>query len=842
MHSLQPRPRKMTDPPHFSIPKDHVSFDKFKTYAASIPYSIEPNSQMQDLLDFIITRITQTILAKDYEPGLLQWDSMLAYWLMLKYPLPKAKRIALAKVYFNLCVIPGMPLSVVSTCAETLQVLTRSKRKLRVEDLRFDWRPIWEVLEKDLFLSRRQFEITQTSYYMGHLAEITRRFFHPACADDMLEEFVPRINGMDLNSVLSTQYFMNTFLPLSHPFWMPMVMKLWQSVNSYMFDERHLALLSTLAEMHVDPTISDPDRIDGIPFDGAGEKPRVRWNKKDYYDDCYRDPVTGRWKGLYQDVGIFTQEEWDFIMCKCLASMQIPLADGGSLTTGPSVDEQASFEFSRLPKSQWRIFSLARLIVYSMFPDGKQSSQSGSATPFEMPLPPTMMNGAAGGGADYFSIPLPKERSYLAGCKALDSLARLIVSVENFFHPSNSGAWTADLSAFVKYIVLEFNKRWHEEEKEDCNVPMNRRLTPEIRRELVRCLRTVALLAMFSRDGATVSNIQSAMKSITVMEPELILHPVLERAIPSLEALVETQRTTAVIKALGAVALALVSRDVYYAGSKHLLNILELLLPGIDLNDPTKTMCTTAFLVEVSQYVKFGDLTQVEAAAVSEDNVKASWSPDIRKKGIIDLPQVRFDLLPEPTEEHANANPAKTLARFVPFCIKNIRHEIEHGASSLRTTSMTRMLPSDATLHWNLAILRGSICNDGRAILPYREELTSLLKLLHEKTFSKRGFSWTGNLICSIVLTLTHTYPLENKFVNPDEWESEDFQRNHHKYWGKLYSAKDVKIQWHTASEEELDFAFDIFENLVDPTITLLQSLLDESVPRDAVWRNDFCR
>lgn len=67
----------------------------------------------------------------------------------------------------------------------------------------------------------------------------------------------------------------------------------------------------------------------------------------------------------------------------------------------------------------------------------------------------------------------------------------------------------------------------------------HRRLTREMRRELVKSLRTVALLAMFSQDSTTVSNIQSCMKSMSVMEPDLILHPVLERAVPSLEALVE---------------------------------------------------------------------------------------------------------------------------------------------------------------------------------------------------------------------------------------------------------------------------------------------------------------
>lgn len=55
----------------------------------------------------------------------------------------------------------------------------------------------------------------------------------------------------------------------------------------------------------------------------------------------------------------------------------------------------------------------------------------------------------------------------------------------------------------------------------------------------------------------------------------------------------------------------------------------------------------------------------------------------------------------------------------------------------------------------------------------YKDELLPLFKLLLDKTFSKRGFSWSGKLVSSTLLTLTHTYPLENKFVNPDEWASE---------------------------------------------------------------------
>lgn len=38
-----------------------------------------------------------------------------------------------------------------------------------------------------------------------------------------------------------------------------------------------------------------------------------------------------------------------------------------------------------------------------------------------------------------------KEKTYLAGSKALDALAKLIQATEGFFHPSNYGAWAPHL-------------------------------------------------------------------------------------------------------------------------------------------------------------------------------------------------------------------------------------------------------------------------------------------------------------------------------------------------------------------------------------------------------------
>lgn len=168
-------------------------------------------------------------------------------------------------------------------------------------------------------------------------------------------------------------------------------------------------------------------------------------------------------------------------------SSEIPLADSGSLTTGPSADSQAAFEIGRLPKPTWRIskiltsiyclstdladhrllpVSLARIIVHSMAPDGRPVAPSNAPTPMGTPMgsgfntpgmttPGVMTPRALGGGSvgDYLTAhlhkmaPLLSSHSYVGGSKALDSLVKLIASTESFFHPSNSGAWTSDVSS-----------------------------------------------------------------------------------------------------------------------------------------------------------------------------------------------------------------------------------------------------------------------------------------------------------------------------------------------------------------------------------------------------------
>lgn len=66
-------------------------------------------------------------------------------------------------------------------------------------------------------------------------------------------------------------------------------------------------------------------------------------------------------------------------------------------------------------------------------------------------------------------------------------------------------------------------------------------------------------------------------------------------------------------------------------------------------------------------------------------------------------------------------------------------------------------------------------------------------------------------------------------------------------------------MSWHVPSEDEIDFVLEVFRDIIEPTLEMLEALLEdgisissirarfrpktlEGVTRDAVWRNDFCR
>ncbi|KAI5481022.1 proteasome activator subunit 4 [Pseudohyphozyma bogoriensis] len=886
-------------------------------YQNSLPYPVESIEEMDAKLEFIVKRLIACVHAKDY-------------WISLKYPMKRTTRALLANLYFELAVLPGLDTRLVDVAAGMAMGLLESKKRISIVDLQLPWRKIWVLLEKELFPKQRKTGITNVSSTLLSLTEFAQRFFPPHEIPSMLSLFLPRLSS-SLNSILATQAFVTHFLPISHPqYYLPAIFKLWEAFNSSIWDEQWLDFMERLSFLHLDPSKSHPELVDELRT-MAREKgmdiPEVK------VEEWAGMPTPrGEWKGIRKDVGIYTEEQWAFIMTKCLRSMGIPV--GGSKTGGEGVaasdfatsDSAATGVALTMKKPAEKLGSFAALIVYSMSEDSLPSGK----TPYgsRAPTPP--------GGVSFGAS---KEKTYLGGSKALDSLAKFVQATETFYHPSNYGAWAPHLGRFLQNVTWEYYKRQKEEERSDCKTPAEWRLTPNIRRHFVLTMRTVALLSMFSRDPVTIANSQAALKTMAYLEPELIFPAVLERAYPALEGLLETHRTSAIINALSTLSPPLISREIYPAGAKHLIPLLELCLPGLDVNDPMKTMSTAMFVIQAITSVMVDDLTRPELEntgvweaqesgedvpmiTVEDGDADPDAEPKLSKEeedravrdatsGFPDwvsnfFRQVLavFDALPEPgknqrsggkleeqmtqtliaacdfacsqlspsmfdlaldivfkqvtsqvrsnsarvvsqlTSCFARADAKKTLAKFLPLCDLNIRAELDSGASSTRSTSTHTPIESDITLHWWTGLLTGAVTNAGASLLPHKDQLKSLLKHMIEHSKSERGYSTTGRILGILLVTLTNVWVKDYRSVNPEEWNSEEWQRGHHLKWGKLYEAKDVKVDWHVPNEEELAFALELLNEIVVPALDTLEQLLRETTgtaPTPA-WTNDFCR
>lgn len=77
--------------------------------------------------------------------------------------------------------------------------------------------------------------------------------------------------------------------------------------------------------------------------------------------------------------------------------------------------------------------------------------------------------------------------------------------------------------------------------------------------------------------------------------------------------LLQTHRTTAAITALSTLSPPLVSRSNYPAGAKHLVPLLDLCIPGLDVNDPMKTMSSAMFIIQGVNSIMIDDLTRPDA-------------------------------------------------------------------------------------------------------------------------------------------------------------------------------------------------------------------------------------
>ena len=133
----------------------------------------------------------------------------------MRYPMPKPTRAKLTRLYYELCLVPGIEPRVMRSWADMLSRLIcnkpDSRRKLDAADLQLPWQPLWRVLQKELWPKKRMHDSSYvrperlcysmlTMYRRRNVvnillfvAEQCKRYYPPSEIPDMLSTFLPML-------------------------------------------------------------------------------------------------------------------------------------------------------------------------------------------------------------------------------------------------------------------------------------------------------------------------------------------------------------------------------------------------------------------------------------------------------------------------------------------------------------------------------------------------------------------------------------------------------------------------------------------------------------------------
>ncbi|KAJ2824625.1 Proteasome activator BLM10, partial [Coemansia erecta] len=257
----------------------------------------------------------------------------------------------------------------------------------------------------------------------------------------------------------------------------------------------------------------------------------------------------------------------------------------------------------------------------------------------------------AGGG-----LPLKEERAHTfarfivytmhdeSDGGTLGLFEQLVQMIEPFYHPSNNGSWSGMLARFLRHLAKELLQRCRAEAADDCEVPEDARLSRRIRRRFVVSVRTLAMLLLFSKGEDSVSMSHSTLKHLAELEPDLIFRPLLDTLYTAIDAITETHRMISAMRALAKLATTLSNFAHYPEGAQHVAPLLTLTLPGIDVNDPTKSYFALSFIynlchngVVFDELLAPGDMPGVRS--MSKDS---EVEPDTSEPPELDMEQIEW--------------------------------------------------------------------------------------------------------------------------------------------------------------------------------------------------------
>ncbi|XP_044171551.1 proteasome activator complex subunit 4-like [Acropora millepora] len=477
-----------------------------------------------------------------------------------------------------------------------------------------------------------------------------------------------------------------------------------------------------------------------------------------------------------------------------------------------------------------------------------------------------------------------------------DHLNKLFRALESFYHPSNNGRYTGKLQRFLYNLPKEMIKRLHREKfpkkSWETPIPEEFKLTDDELTSFVECIKPAVMLAVFNKTGSF--DAAGALQNLSLIKPDVVLPTLLDKLYVALATLTEPHQLTATLNCVTSVARALVRPDASYpAGRRHVLTLLQLVLPGIDPNDFRKSLGTFMFISTVVCLVPVVDCSEaVGVVEMTEDEKELCLATAQFEDFVLQFMDRCFVMIENSSFENTSeldsttmkADQRHSLEGMMGMGVASTFHAILMQSSPKIFQSALEQLfafCSNKVLETKVAgkmasdMCRAAARTNAPATLkmfvPHCcsviEHLTSVegmsqeeevddqllwnLQILSEVVRSSGVLEYKEKLVavikatihlkCKEAATLGATL-LEHMLrplakIYPMEWRSVlvDFGTppTEHLFirdWGQPGDLDNLNIQWHIPNEEEKLLAKELLDTFLQPELTKVEKFVDESL------------
>ncbi|KAH6646836.1 hypothetical protein BKA67DRAFT_663210 [Truncatella angustata] len=802
-----------------------------------LPFRIKGNAERYDALKILLTQLYLAIKTGDYRSEAQYWTEELKRWSELNGDLPRNVRATLVKIYYQLALSPGMDHISVGTFTRMVRILVHGQNddKLCRKDLTLNWRPMYDQL-KAIYLNTASSCILSSNRPVedpSFLCWIARDFFDPQDNYTILEQILPHFNTADSDGSVGV------------------VSMIWLMVPTSPAPET--ALYSQLSDIL--PVYFQLHAYEALSVEGSFELVEV-------FSRLARSHLE-HWHTSFAAYGIFDKTQ----------SSEIFTAVGKLLLSDEDPEIQSISKIRRFALTT----NTAVWIVYSLSPfcNGQNSSILSdlscfiaSVQAFYNPAveePPwlgivalmlqclTQEFCGRWNKEKEEALSPPPER------KIDDELKRQFVLLLQ--GPVLSGCFSTNRSVSGCCIEATRNLAYLEP---DLVLPaaLHRFYAGRDSSQIDACWQLSALRLLHR-----LSSIISKQKGFRCHVPTLVAF-----ALEGIGAY-DLKYTNACLQLIRTMLCNPWTQFSQLGGSQDMILVMTAEGPDIEMDYHAGTSDEQEIEILCSSASGFANLTSVLLDKVFDfmmssgadppttefnqilngliTEVCMEWlkalSPELLDRAIKKLAEcISSTAMPSAAtaaglicSAACTANPEKALKSFIPMLIRLIRHEIAAEDNTIASVEglLSKKYPY---LSWYAEILQNCLRKGGHGLLQYEADLLGLARFVQEKCLKRRGSTFVGPFISSLLQGLTDIYVVGSSWGFPDSQITKEQLLSQH--WDKMADDLSAReIRWHCPTPIEVRSAYRVFMSQITDLGKRLRNLVEnDKLARNTNWALDI--